>query len=239
LQPQPGLAALVNPVPPFGGADADAATALRQSAPASVVTLGRAVSVDDYAAIAASAPGVARVSAAYAFDAGQQRPVVTLWVGDDAGSVAAAQQAIAAVSDPNRPVLVSLAQAVSLQIALNFLCDPRYVIASVQAGVLAALTDPAAGLFGAQAVQIGQAFFDSQIYAACLAVPGVTAVRNLVVTVGAGLNRFYPWQLSQARLAAQRVPALPGVCTGHRYTPGPDGYFTLPTAPTVTGSFAP
>lgn len=240
LQPQPGLAALVNPVPPYGGADADAPADLRAKAPQSVVTLGRAVSVDDYAAIAAAAPGVARVSAAYAFDPVQQRPVVSLWVGDDAGAVAAARQAIGPVSDPNRPVAVTLAAAVQLSVSLTFVCDPRYQIPLVQPAVVAALADADAGLFGANVVRIGEAFYDSQIYAACLAVPGVVAVQALSVTVGAPRRRFYFWQLSAAFVAGLRKPVTAqGGCTGHRYDPGPDSYFALASgSPDVSGSYA-
>ena len=240
LQPQPGLAALVNPVPPYGGADADAPADLRAKAPQSVLTLGRAVSVDDYAAIAAAAPGVARVAAAYAFDPVQQRPVVSLWVGDDAGAVAAARQAIGPVSDPNRPVAINLATAVELRLGLSFVCDPRYQIPAVRAAVMAALADPATGLFGSGVVRIGQAFYDSQIYAACLAVPGVLAVHNLQVAVGPPPRRIFFWQLSSAWVAGVRVPVTAqGGCAGHRYDPGPDAWFVLAGgAPDVNGSFA-
>ena len=41
------------------------------------------------------------------------------------------------------------------------------------AAVTAALIDPDAGLFGRNNVRIGASIYRSQIYAACLAVPGV------------------------------------------------------------------
>ena len=232
LQPQPGLQALANPVPPYGGADAASASDLRQLAPLSVLTFGRAVSVDDYAAIAAATPGVARVSAAYAFDSDQQRPVVTLWVGDDAGAVTAAQTAIAPISDPNRPITIKPANPVQISISLTYVRDPRYQDATVLAALHKALADPAAGLFGSNVVQIGQAFYDSQIYAACLAVPGVQAVHSLQVTVGPPPKVYYFWQLSSAWVGGLRLPLQPvGACTGHRYTPGPDGFFVLHDTP--------
>jgi predicted phage baseplate assembly protein len=241
LQPRPGLRALVNPVPPVGGADADAPSDLRRLAPLSVLTFGRAVSVDDYAAIAAATPGVARVNAAYAFDPVQQRPVVTLWVGDDAGAVSAARAAIGPVSDPNRPVAINPANPVQLTVSLTYVRDPRYQDPVVRAAVRAALIDPAAGLFGAGVVQIGQAFYDSQIYAACRAVPGVLAVHSLAVTVGAPRIIRYFWQSPaiwgpRIRLTGA-IGGPPAGCSGHRYAPGPDGFFVLAdSALTLDGS---
>ena len=238
MQPQPGLSAVVNPVPPYGGADADSPANLRSLAPQTVVTFGRAVSVDDYAAIAATTPGVARVSAAYVFDTAQQRPMVTLWVGDDANAVTVARQAITPVSDPNRPIAISMANPVAIAITLTFVYDPRYQGAAVQAALQTALADPAAGLFGTNVVQIGQAFFDSQIYAACLAVPGVQAVHDLVVTIGPPRRRFYVWQLLSIWAGGLRVvQAQTTGCTGHRYDPGPDAYFVLASgSPVLTGA---
>jgi Baseplate J-like protein len=238
MQPRPGLSAVVNPVPPYGGADADSPADLRSRAPQTVVTFGRAVSVDDYAAIAAATPGVARVSAAYAFNAAQQRPVVTLWVGDDANAVTVARQAITPVSDPNRPVAINVASPVLITIMLTYVRDPRFQDAAVRAAVQAALADPAAGLFGADVVQIGQAFYDSQIYARCLAVPGVQSVHDLAVTIGPPRRRFYVWQIISVWAGGRRLqPAASTGCTGHRHDPGPDGYFVLASgSPVLTGA---
>ena len=233
IQPQPGLRALVNPVPPYGGADAAAPSALRKLAPQSVVTFGRAVSVDDYASVAAATPGVARVSAAYAFDSVQQRPVVTLWVGDNPNAVTAARSAIAPISDPNRPISILAANPVQISIALTYVRNPAYLDPPVNAALQTALADPNLGLFGSAVVQIGQAFYDSQIYAACLAVPGVQAVHSLQVTVGSPPVIRYFWQLLSVWVGGLRVrtPANSQGCTGHRYSPGADGFFVLQNTP--------
>ncbi len=172
LQPQPGLRSFRNPVAVGGGADPDPPTQVRQLAPRSVLTLNRAVSVDDYQAIAAADPGVARATAVVAFDPLAQRPRVTVWVGDDPDAVAAAQAALAATADPNRLPQVMLAQAVAMTLSLTFVYDPRYLPSNVQQAVQTALIDPDAGLLGKNVVGIGQVFYDSQIYGACLAVPG-------------------------------------------------------------------
>jgi hypothetical protein len=253
LQPQPGLGSIRNPVAPTGGADVDPPNKVRKLAPRSVMTFNRAVSLDDYEVIAASAPGVTRAKAAFSFDAAAQRPSVNIWVGDNAGAVAAAQAAIAAAADPNRPVTISQALQIETKVTLTYLRDPRYVDAAVRSSLHAALLDPDKGLFGVNAVGIGQAFYDSQIYAACLAVPGVKAVHNLQFSPVSALARFQPLATPAAAAAARlasraaspaflsplspagfafRPLLLRGIaltlCRGHRYDPGPNGYFFVP-----------
>ncbi|MDQ6867039.1 MAG: baseplate J/gp47 family protein [Pseudomonadota bacterium] len=253
LQPQPGLASIHNPVAPTGGADADPPDKVRKLAPRSVMTFNRAVSLDDYEVIAASAPGVRRAKAAFSFDATAQRPSVNIWVGDDAGAVAATQAALAATADPNRSVVVTQALQIETFVTLTYLRDPKYVDATVKGSLQAALLDPDKGLFGTNAVGIGQAFYDSQIYAACLAVPGVKAVHNLQfspVFARARLQTFArrviaaPVQLSSRAVSPASLPPLSpaafafrplgirgsplSICRGHRYDPGPNGYFFVP-----------
>src|SRR5262249_57393834 len=117
---------LRNPVPPGGGADPDPPAKIKTLAPRSVMTFGRAVSLDDYEVVAGSAPGVTRAKAAYGFDAVAQRPSVTVWVGDDARAVAAAQAALVAGADPNRPVNVTPATRLESVLSLTYVRDPRF-----------------------------------------------------------------------------------------------------------------
>ena len=56
-QSYPGLRSVLNPVAVGGGADPDPPDQIRRYAPRSVLTFGRAVSVFDYEALAAQAPG--------------------------------------------------------------------------------------------------------------------------------------------------------------------------------------
>jgi hypothetical protein len=212
LQPQPGLKAIRNPVQVGGGSDPDSPTKVRQLAPQSVLTFNRAVSVDDYETIAAQAPGVTRAKAAFAFDATEQRPRVKIWVGDNAAAVTAARSAIAAAADPNRPPAIELATQMVISLSLTLVLDPRRDAPTVLKAVHDALLDPDKGLLGVNVVEIGQAFFDSQIFAACLAVPGVQAVHSY---------RFSgdPTPLKSAFSVCQ--------CE-HRHDPGDGAYFFLP-----------
>jgi hypothetical protein len=208
--PQPGLASIQNPVAAGGGADPEPSSQMRQYAPLSVLTFGRAISGDDYEAIAASTPGVTRASAVWSFDPAQERTVVTVYVGDDAKAHAAAQLALSSDADPNRPVTVILATPVPLTITFSLAVSPNYDLNATAALAVTALTDPDTGLFGTHNIGIGQAIYQSQIYAACLSVPGAIAVHSLSVS-----------------------GATPGG-PDYRFDPCPGGFFTL--SPTYAGT---
>jgi hypothetical protein len=202
----PGLRSILNPVAVSGGADPDPPNQIRRYAPRSVLTFGRAVSVLDYQAIAAGAPGVTRAQAVWGWDPVRQRSLVRVYVGDDAGAKASAATALEDAGDPNRPVQVEQAKAVELLIGLAVVVTPGWNVAAIKAGVTAALADPDTGLFAPARLQIGQAVFDSQIEAACLSTPGAVAVRAFIV-LGAT-----------------------GVLAGPVRAPGEGAYFDLPPA---------
>ncbi len=246
LQPQPGLKAIRNPVPVSGGADPDPPGKIRQLAPRSVLTFNRAVSVDDFEVIAAQTPAVVRAKAAVAFDPLAQRPRVTVWVGDDQNAVTAASAAFVATADPNRLPRVVLAIRVVLSLSLTIVYDPRRFSGQIVSdAVRAALVDPDNGLFGVNAVGIGQVFYDSQIYTTCLAVPGVVAVHSLNFLIGSSTSSPPPVLIHSGGIVTifggtvTRIPtvnpvlvtAVPSTCCGQRHDPGEGMYFFLPTDP--------
>lgn len=207
LNPLPHLKEIRNPVPVGGGADPDPPDQIRRYAPRSVLTFGRAVSADDYETLAAQTPGVARARSYWTFDAAEGRSMVKIYVGDDAVAVTAARTALAGVGDPNRPLRVQAATPVPLALLLSVEIHPDYVPAQVVAAVRDALLSPETGLFGSAAVQIGQTVFRSEIYAACLKVPGTRAVHSLfVVTLESGVTQLK---------------------TGYRFDPQEGGFFQL------------
>ena len=229
LQPQPGLKALKNPVPVGGGADPDPQDQIRKYAPQSVLNFGRAVSGDDYETIAAQAPGVSRAKSYWNWDPGQQRTVVTVNVGDDQNAVSAAQLALNNADDPNRPVVVTLATAVPVSLSFTLLVDPNYVAADVQSAVSAALADPNNGLLGANAVGIGEAIFESQIYQACLGVPGAVAVHALAFSTFTRLILFRQFGSFTSFLPILPFPIfhLGPFVAPFRFDPGIGGFFQL------------
>jgi hypothetical protein len=211
-------------VPVGGGADPDPPQKIRKYAPASVLNFGRAVSIDDYETIAAQAPGVARAKAYWTWDSLQQRALATVYVGDDDNAVTSARTAISAADDPNRAVQILPAAVLSAVLSLTILIDSNHVAADVVNAATAALLDPDTGLFGANVIAIGQSIYESQIYRACLAVPGAVAVHNLRFAV-----------LSPAifafRALAHPVSKLPLLYQApFRFDPGEGGVFQLTAA---------
>jgi hypothetical protein len=222
--PQPGLKGLRNPLAPTGGSDADSADRLRKLAPRSVLTFNRAVSLDDYAAIALTASGVIQALAEFAYDPLAQRPVVQLWIAGDAGAVAAAQAALGGITVPTQELKISPASERKVVLRLTYLRDPRYEDTVVAAGITTALTDPDTGLLASGRTAIGAAVYDSQIEAACLAVAGVLAVHDMEFLVH-GLRHYV-----LSRFRAPGVSPLAGDCGGRRHDPGAGHYFTLAAA---------
>jgi hypothetical protein len=100
--------------------------------------------------------------------------------------VTAAQLALAAADDPNRPVSVRLATALPMQITLALRIHPDRTPSPLIAAVRRALVDADAGLLGTGTVVIGRPLFVSQIDAACCDMPGLLAVRGLQIEVDRG-----------------------------------------------------
>ncbi len=230
LKPQPGLQAIENPVAPGGGADPDPPEQVRRYAPRSVLTFGRAVSGDDYEAVAAQTPGVRRARSYFSWDGASQRSLVKVFVGDDDAVVAAATEALRAFADPNRPVLVALAAPLYPDLRLTLEVDPAYDPDLVQAAVITALLDPRAEPFGTEVVQIGQIVYDSYIYDACLRVPGVVAVRGLEFRVWIRvpvpiLDRLDAWWSARG-LGFEMADQL-RLDSGKRHSPGEGNFYLL------------
>jgi uncharacterized phage protein gp47/JayE len=186
-----------------GGADAEPRSQIRRYAPRSVLAFGRAVSVYDYEALAAQAPGVARVRATWSWNDALQRAAVVVFVGDDAAAADSARRVLAGAGDPNRPVRIEQAKPISLTLALEILIVPGWDSDQVTAQVTAALLDTDKGLFAADRMAIGQTLFESQIEEAVLAVKGTVAI-------------------SAAHLTIDGVAS-----SGPLHSPGNGGFFTL------------
>jgi hypothetical protein len=175
-RPFPGLRAIRNPIPAGGGADPDPSDKIRRYAPRSVLTFGRAVSASDYETIAAQAPGVNRARAYWSWSAERQRNLVKVYVGDDAQAVQSAQTALRGTEDPNRPVEVKPATAVNTgDLIIRVHPVPGVDQGLIKADIDRVLFDDQVGLFGLRNVQIGQAFFASQVIASCMTASGVAS----------------------------------------------------------------
>jgi uncharacterized phage protein gp47/JayE len=201
--PYPGLRAVLNPLAVGGGSDADQPSQIRSDAPRSVLALGRAVSVFDYAAIASQAPGVTRANVVWAWNDAIQCAQVCVYVGDTPAAAVSALQALSAVADPNRPLQVTQATELDVALSLALVYTAGIDTNQLSQAIQTALADTEVGLFGPWNLNVGQVVFTSQIEAAVLGVQGAVAVTALTfVANGTTL-------------------------TGPIFNPGADGYFAL------------
>jgi predicted phage baseplate assembly protein len=181
VRPVQGLARVLNPVPAFGGADADSIADIRVNAPDSALTLGRAVSLADFEALARGF-GAVNVSAGWAWDPSRQRAMVKLWYISDDGDIAKPlRKFLIAQADPNVPLVVSPAVPVSTVVVLDISADQTHTLADVQSALIAALSDPDTGPFSHRNVPIGGTIFRSEIFAAAMAVAGIGAINGMTV----------------------------------------------------------
>jgi hypothetical protein len=171
-RPVPGIRRVVNPV--AAGGD------LKRNAPDSALLLGRAVSLPDFEALAREFGGVLNARATWAWDGVMQRAVVTIRFISDGGSIGPElRKFLLGQSDPNTPLAVCEAVALSSSLTVDLIVDSRYRSDDVEQAVATALTEPEEGLLALENIPIGLPLFRSAILNQIHAVAGVTSVRAL------------------------------------------------------------
>lgn len=173
-----GVGEATNPVPATGGEDAETLARARHNAPLTVLTLERAVSIDDYANFARAFAGIDKAHALW-LPAGPAQGVWLTLAGVDGAELPATgdtlanlRQALVRYGDPLVPLrLVNYADArfrcrLSLKVLAAFEPDP------VMARVEAALRDR----FGFARRAFGQTVSVDEVAAVAQAVRGVEAV---------------------------------------------------------------
>lgn len=178
LQQQPGLKAVVNPLPAFGGENAESAASIQQTAPGTVITLGRAVSLNDYEVLALSYSGVAKARAVWADF--QSRRGVTLTVAATGGkSLSQLAQPLREFldthRDPNVPLGISDYTPVHFHFSATLHLLPGNKQSVVQSAARAAFGPNAdgTGYLGFNQLQFGQTMFQSALISVLQGVGGV------------------------------------------------------------------
>jgi predicted phage baseplate assembly protein len=191
----PRLQAVTSPQPTSGGADPESAAQIRVNAPGSVRAFGRAVSAEDYAALARSYPGIVKAGARWVTRhpttlRATAQPYVQLTVAT-ANRVPLAEQPGVATElrsfldrrrDPNVPLRLLDFTPVYIDVALTVDLDdrvPRHAtLARVQAALKPGLNaDGTPGYFAFERLTFGESIHLSAVYAAVHAVGGVRAAR--------------------------------------------------------------
>ena len=186
----PGLQKVANPMPAGGGADPEDVAGIRRNAPAGVRSFGRAVSADDYAALALTFPGVGKAASVWITRDEASRPVIHPYIQltvATADQVALAQQPTLASKlrrfldqrrDPNVALRIVDFTPIFLNVAVTVDIDDRFPRTATLSRAQAALSD----FFAFERLDLGVSIHLSDIYAALLAVAGVTDAN--VTTLG-------------------------------------------------------
>ncbi len=194
-----GVKSAVNPLPAYGAADGEAIDDARRNAPLSVMTLGRIVTLGDYADFARAFIGVAKAHAIWSWT-GTQRSVLLTVAGIDGAPLAPRDMdnlitSIAAASDPAVQVRVENHRPAQFRLSATI----RTHSAHVPDVVIADVKRELAFHFGFSSRDVGQPVARSEVIAAIQGVAGVewldldllyrgTATGN-AVTIQAALPR--------------------------------------------------
>ncbi|MBK5305233.1 MAG: baseplate J/gp47 family protein [Frankiaceae bacterium] len=175
-----------SPLSPSGGADAEPADAIRQTAPAAMLSLGRAVSAADYLVLARAFSGVLNAAVAERWDPARLCVTVDVAIIADSGDPSPGlANYLRQRSAPGVPVTVSLASPVVVpRFDVAIAIAEGYVAESVLARVTPALLDADTGLLAPARLPIGGPVFHSEIVAAAHAVDGVAGVDAISLQSG-------------------------------------------------------
>lgn len=179
VRPHPRVAAVTQPLPATGGNEVEAASALRRSAPASVLTLERAVSLADFAHLAGRHSSVWQARAfARPTGLGRRESVEVVVVPAGGGSLGEAAESLRsfllAHSPPGVEVAVTAYRPLRFHLAVTvFSRAAERVPAEVEEAVRAALLAD----FALERRRLGQDLFLSEVFATVEAVPGVESSR--------------------------------------------------------------
>jgi hypothetical protein len=184
-----GVTSVRNPVAAAGGDDAEPAGNMRTYAPRSALLLGRAISLADMEAAAASVGGVRAVHCEWQWNTQRQRPLVQIWYIGAQSLVTSVKTKLRGLSDSVTPIDVAQANSIPTTLSLSIEIDPRLLADNVLPAVRAALMNPDSGLLAPELIGIGQALFESAIFEAVLAVPGAVAVQGLLLN-GSAMSAY-------------------------------------------------
>jgi hypothetical protein len=198
---QQAITRITNPLPAWGGLDPEPLSQAQLYAPQAFQRQERAVTVDDYAAIAQRHPEVQRAAATRRWTGSWYTTFVTV---DRQGGrpitpafVAELRQFFDRFRMAGGDVGIDAPVYVPLDLALQIVVEPDYIASNIKRSLLevfsdGALPDGRQGFFHPDQLTFGQPIYLSQVIATVMAQPGVAWVQPL---------RFQRWgQLANQEL---------------------------------------
>ena len=217
-----GVSGVVNPLPATGGQDAQNPGDIRASAPQSVLTLGRAVSITDYQDLAASFAGIAKACATW-IPGGTYRGVLLTVAGAGGAALPAENPtlgnlvtALQACGNPHVAVYAQSFLETTFQLTADIAYDPAYAQVTVQAAIMQTLRQT----YGFAVRSFGQGVSGDEVAALIQGVAGVVAVNvttlRVVATSTAGDIGSSAYSVSSYNswMAGALTQPLPRPCAG-------------------------
>ena len=185
-----GVSGVSNPMASTGGQDPQTVSGIRTNAPLSVLTLGRAVSIDDYQNLAASFAGIAQAFALWIPNGVNRGVFVTVAASDGQelgpGNLTLANLVAALQAYGNPNVLVQAQSFLETLFGLEagIAYQRAYSSPSAQAAVQAAILAQLYATYSFPNRTFGQGVSGDEVAALIQAVPGVLAVNVTKITLG-------------------------------------------------------
>jgi predicted phage baseplate assembly protein len=171
-----GLKGVTNPLPATGGADPETLEDARITAPCTVLTLDRVVSLLDYQSFASGFNGIGKAQAAWVWDGHQRTVLVT--VADSKGAavppetIVYLESSIRANSDPLLPFQVATYEPLTFTVSAGVFVDPAYLWDKVRAAIINAIATE----YSFASRGLARPVFAAEVIALIQSVPGVRAV---------------------------------------------------------------
>ncbi len=181
-----GVSGVTNPQAATGGGDPDSIDDIRSSAPQSVLTLGRAVSIADYQSYASTFAGIAKAYAMW-IPSGPGRGVFLTVAGADGAALPPGNPTlanlVASLQNYGNP-LVPITAVTFLETLFGLSADIAYDSAYNQPAVQAAVLETLTETYSFANRTFGQGVSADEVCAVIQAVPGVVAVNVTELQAG-------------------------------------------------------
>ncbi len=176
-----GLSAVTNPLAAGGGADAQTLDEMRENAPRSVITFGRAVSLQDFESLVTDTGEVVKASAIWLYDGLERVIHVTVAAaGGDTMSDDTLRRlgtSLGAQRDPNHRLRLANFVRVPIRVRARVHVNAAYSLESVQEAARAALEDA----LSFDTLRLGQPIHSSDVYHVLQDIEGVDYVDLLAL----------------------------------------------------------
>lgn len=175
-----GLKAVYGATRAKGGRDIESPESIKAYASSSVLTLGRAVSIQDFDALTKSYTGVLGVSSGWAWDPRKQRAVVKIWVIDDGDiDYQTLKTWLSSMSAPDTPVVVAAATPLVRDLTINISYSSKVPKEVTREAITELLHDKDHGILSKKKIGIHKVLYRSELVKRLQRLEGVDAVTSV------------------------------------------------------------